>query len=142
MVYSASAVIAVQENHSQFHYVLKQGVWTVIGFGAMFVMMRLNYQFLNRAWIVYGLLLSTVVLLLAVFAFPPINGARRWIRLSACSVQPSEVANLSLAIFVAYFIGRRAGEEAEPVRAVHPGDLREGGAGHVVKRERQRVDRA
>src|SRR5512133_1867736 len=42
MVYSASAIIAVQENHSQFHYVLKQGIWTLIGFGAMFVMMRFD----------------------------------------------------------------------------------------------------
>ncbi|HEX6190352.1 MAG TPA: putative lipid II flippase FtsW [Pyrinomonadaceae bacterium] len=111
MVYSASAVIAVQENHSQFHYVMKQGIWTLIGFGAMFVMMRFDYQLLNRAWIVYGLLFVTIVLLVAVFAFPAINGARRWIKFSGFSAQPSELAKLSLAIFVAYFIQRRAGEE-------------------------------
>jgi cell division protein FtsW len=111
MVYSASAIIAVQENHSQFHYVVKQGIWTLIGFGAMFVMMRLDYQRLNRRWIVYGLLLMTVLLLVAVFAFPPVNGARRWIKWSGFSAQPSEVAKLSLAIFVAYVIERRAGDE-------------------------------
>ena len=111
MVYSASAVIAVQENHSQFHYVMKQGIWTLIGFGAMFVMMRFDYQLLNRAWIVYGLLFVTILLLVAVFAFPAVNGARRWIKLSGFSMQPSELAKLSLAIFVAYFIQRRAGEE-------------------------------
>ncbi|MGZ5435387.1 MAG: putative lipid II flippase FtsW [Pyrinomonadaceae bacterium] len=111
MVYSASAVIAVQENHSQFHYVMKQGIWTLIGFGAMFVMMRFDYQLLNRAWIVYGLLFVTIVLLVAVFAFPAVNGARRWIKGSGFSMQPSELAKLSLAIFVAYFIQRRAGEE-------------------------------
>jgi cell division protein FtsW len=111
MVYSASAMIAVQENHSQFHYVVKQGIWTLIGFAVMFVMMRLDYQRLNRSWIVYGLLLLTILLLLAVFAFPPVNGARRWIKLSGFSAQPSEVAKLSLAIFVAYVIERRAGDE-------------------------------
>ena len=111
MVYSASAIIAVQENHSQFHYVLKQGIWTLIGFGAMFATMRLDYQRLNRGWIVYGLLLLTILLLLAVFAFPPVNGARRWIKLSGFSAQPSELAKLSLAIFVAYVIERRAGDE-------------------------------
>jgi cell division protein FtsW len=111
MVYSASAMIAVQENHSQFHYVLKQGIWTMIGFGAMFVMMRFDYQRLNRRWIVYGLLLLTILLLLAVFAFPPVNGARRWIKLSGFSAQPSELAKLSLAIFVAHVLERRAGDE-------------------------------
>jgi len=111
MVYSASAMIAVQESHSQFHYVIKQGIWTLIGFGTMFVMMRFDYQRLNRSWIVYGLLLLTILLLLSVFAFPPVNGARRWIKLSGFSAQPSEVAKLSLAIFVAYVIERRAGDE-------------------------------
>ena len=111
MVYSASAVIAQQENHSQFHYVLKQGVWTFIGFAAMFVMMKLDYQILNRGWIVYGLLLITIFMLVAVFAFPPVNGARRWIKFSGFSAQPSEIAKLSLAMFLAYFIQRRAGEE-------------------------------
>jgi len=111
MVYSASAVIALQENHSQFHYVLKQGVWTFIGFAAMFVMMKLDYQILNRGWIVYGLLLITIFMLVAVFAFPPVNGARRWIKFSGFSAQPSEIAKLSLAMFLAYFIQRRAGEE-------------------------------
>ena len=112
MVYSASAMIAVQENHSQFHYVLKQGIWTLIGFGAMFVTMRFDYQRLNRGWIIYGLLLLTIVLLLAVFAFPPVNGARRWIKLSGFSAQPSEVAKLSLAMFVAYVIERKSGDES------------------------------
>ncbi|HEY3102872.1 MAG TPA: putative lipid II flippase FtsW [Pyrinomonadaceae bacterium] len=111
MVYSASAVIAVQENHNQFHYVLKQGVWTLIGFGAMFLMMRFDYQLLNRGWIVYGLLLVTILLLLAVFAFPAVNGARRWIKVSGFSAQPSELAKLSLAMFIAYFVERRAGQE-------------------------------
>src|SRR5260370_39900041 len=80
MVYSASAVIALQENHSQFYYVIKQGVWTMIGFAVMFAAMRFDYQRLNRRWIVYGLLLITILCLLAVFAFPLVNGARRWIR--------------------------------------------------------------
>ncbi len=111
MVYSASAIIAVQENHSQFHYVVKQGIWTLIGFGAMFVTMRFDYRRLNRSWIVYGVLLLTILLLLAVFAFPPVNGARRWIKLSGFSAQPSELAKLSLAIFVAYVIERRTGDE-------------------------------
>src|SRR6266849_1051185 len=98
MVYSASAVIALQENHNQFYYVIKQGVWTLIGFAAMFMAMRFDYQRLNRWWIVYGFLLVTIALLFAVFAFSPVNGARRWMKFGGFSAQPSEVAKLSLAI--------------------------------------------
>src|SRR5206468_5331518 len=101
MVYSASAVIAQQENHSQFHYVAKQTLWTLIGFAVMFAAMRFDYERLNRRWIVYGLLIVTVLLLVAVFGFRPINGARRWIRLRDFSIQPSEIAKLTLVIFLA-----------------------------------------
>lgn len=111
MVYSASAVIAQSENHSQFHYVIKQAIWTMLGFGAMFIAMRFDYQRLNRRWIVYGALLLTIFLLLAVFAFSPVNGARRWIKFGGMSAQPSEIAKLALAIFLAYFLEKRAGLE-------------------------------
>jgi cell division protein FtsW len=111
MVYSASAVIAMQENHSQFHYVVKQGVWTMFGFVAMFAAMRLDYQRLNRRWIVYGGLLVTIFLLVAVFAFSPVNGARRWIKFAGFSAQPSEIAKLTLSLFLAYFLAKRAGDE-------------------------------
>src|SRR5258708_21881046 len=111
MVYSASAVIAQSENHSQFHYVIKQGIWTMLGFGAMFIAMRFDYQRLKRRWIVYGALLLTIFLLLAVFAFSPVNGARRWIKFGGMSAQPSEIAKLALAIFLAYFLEKRAGLE-------------------------------
>jgi cell division protein FtsW len=111
MVYSASAVIAQSENHGQFHYVIKQGIWTMLGLGAMFIAMRFDYQRLNQRWIVYGALLLTIFLLLSVFAFSPVNGARPWIKFGGKSAQPSEVAKLALVIFLAYFLERRAGEE-------------------------------
>ncbi|HEX3086600.1 MAG TPA: FtsW/RodA/SpoVE family cell cycle protein, partial [Pyrinomonadaceae bacterium] len=123
MVYSASAVIAQQENHSQFHYLIKQGLWTSIGLVAMFVAMNFDYQKLNRRWIVYGLLLVTVLLLLAVFGFRPINGARRWIRFSSFSLQPSEIAKLALVVFLARFLERREGDEASFFRTFVPGML-------------------
>ncbi len=120
MVYSASAVIAQQENHSQFHYVIKQTLWTSIGLVAMFIAMRFDYQQLNRRWIVYGLLGLTVLLLVAVFGFSPVNGARRWIKLKGFSVQPSEIAKLSLALFLARFLQKRAGDETSFWRTFLP----------------------
>ena len=115
MVYSASAVIAAAEkNHTQYYYVARQGGWTIIGLFAMWVGMRFDYGRLRNEKIAYGLLALTVLLLVAVFAFPPINGARRWIRMSGVfSLQPSEISKLALAIFLARFLERRAGREGE-----------------------------
>lgn len=120
MVYSASAVLALNEGHNQFFYVIKQGIWTLIGFVVMFGAMQFDYKRLKNRRVVYGLLIVTVVMLLAVFAFPRVNGAHRWIKLSRFSIQPSEVAKLTLAIFLAYFLERRAGDEADFWRTFVP----------------------
>ncbi|HXI26128.1 MAG TPA: putative lipid II flippase FtsW [Pyrinomonadaceae bacterium] len=120
MVYSASAMIAQQEHHSQFLYLGKQALWTSIGFVAMFVAMRFDYQQLNNRWIVYGLLALTILLLVAVFGFSPVNGARRWIKLRGFSIQPSEIAKLSLALFLARFLQRRTGDETSFWRTFLP----------------------
>ena len=120
MVYSASAVMARAENGNQYYYVIKQGIWTAVGFAAMLAAMQFDYQRLRDRRIVYGLLGLTALLLLAVFAFPRINGAHRWIRFAGFSVQPSELSKLALAIFLAYFLEKRAGEEGSLWRTFVP----------------------
>jgi cell division protein FtsW len=112
MVYSASADLAYAENGTQYHYVARQAVWTVAGLVAMMCVMQFDYGRLRDRRVVAGLVAGTVVLLLAVFLFPRINGAHRWIRLpGGFRLQPSELSKLALAIFLARFLERRAGEE-------------------------------
>ncbi|HEY9405054.1 MAG TPA: putative lipid II flippase FtsW [Pyrinomonadaceae bacterium] len=112
MVYSASADLAFAENGTQYHYVMKQAVWTVLGLFAMMGVMHFDYGRLRDRRVVVALVAGTVVLLLAVFLFPRINGAHRWIRLpGGFRLQPSELSKLALAIFLARFLERRAGEE-------------------------------
>ena len=113
MVYSASAVMALRENGNQFHYVVKQGIWTGIGFVVMLAAMQVDYKHLKNRRVVYGLLVVTTIMLLAVFGFPATNGAYRWIKLPKFSIQPSELAKPTLVIFLAYFLERRAGEEGQ-----------------------------
>src|SRR5687768_16089735 len=120
MVYSASAVVAQGENHGQFHYVIKQAMWTLIGFAVMLLATQFDYQRLRNRRLVYGLLAVTVVLLITVFAFPRINGAHRWIRFAGFSMQPSEAAKLALAIFLAYFLEKHAGDETSFWRTLLP----------------------
>ncbi len=123
MVYSASAVMALRDNGSEFHYVIKQGIWTGLGFIAMLAAMQFDYNRLRDRRLVYGLLLLTVVLLIAVFAFPSINGAQRWIKLKSFRLQPSELSKLSLVIFLAYFLEKRVGEEHSFWRTFAPAGL-------------------
>ena len=62
----------------------------------------------------------TIAGLLAVFAFGKVNGAHRWIKFDHFSVQPSEISKLTLAVFLAYFLEKRAGEEGDFWRTFVP----------------------
>lgn len=109
MVYSASAMISLRETggETQFAYFFKQFGFTVAGLLVMAAAAKVDYRRLQSPWVVYGLLLLTACLLTAVFAFPPVNGARRWIRLQGFSLQPSELAKIALPLFLAYFLTRK-----------------------------------
>jgi cell division protein FtsW len=120
MVYSASAIMAERDNGNQFFYVIKQGVWIVIGFGVMLLMMQFNYQLLKNRRLVYALLFMCSIALMGVFAFSATNGAHRWIKLPGVSIQPSEISKLALIIFLGYFLEKRAGEEGDFWRTFLP----------------------
>jgi cell division protein FtsW len=106
MVYSASAMIAQRETGgaSQFTYFYKQFAFTAIGLAGMYAASRIDYRRYQTSSFVYGVLAFTVVCLVAVFAFPEINGASRWIRFAGLSFQPSEIAKISLPLFLAFFL--------------------------------------
>src|SRR4051794_26816028 len=109
MVYSASAMFALKETESgsQYTYFYKQLAFTLGGLGAMYLMSRIDYHRLQEPLVVYSIIGVTVVLLLAVFGFPAINGARRWIRIAGFSFQPSEMAKLALPVFLAYYLTKK-----------------------------------
>lgn len=112
MVYSASAMISLRETANdpngatQFQYFFKQFIFTAIGLAVMYLASRIDYRFWQNKYVVFAALGVTVVLLLAVFGFPAINGARRWIRVPGFSLQPSEMAKVALPIFLAWFLTR------------------------------------
>jgi len=106
MVYSASAMIAFRESQetSQYGYFFKQAAFILIGISVMYLVSRLDYRVLNDRRVVFGVIAVTALMLLAVFFFPAINGARRWIRFAGLSFQPSELAKVALPIFLAWFL--------------------------------------
>ncbi len=113
MVYSASAMISLKETASsaggptEFQYFFKQFSFTILGLVAMYVVSRIDYRIYQNRLVVASLLLVTAILLISVFFFPAINGARRWIRIPGMSFQPSEIAKLALPLFFAWFLTER-----------------------------------
>jgi cell division protein FtsW len=107
MVYSASAVQAMAKYDEPSYFLLKQVIWAVMGLGLMLVAMHVDYHEYRRPWLIWGLVGATTVMLLAVFLFPEINGARRWLNIQHISVQPSELAKLAAILFAAALLDGR-----------------------------------
>ena len=122
MVYSASAMIAHRETGgaSQFTYFYKQFLFTAIGLGVMLTASVIDYRRYQNSVIVFAGLAVTFVLLIAVFGFPAINGAQRWIRFGGFSLQPSEIAKVVLPLFLAWFLTLKENNMGDPLRTVLP----------------------
>jgi len=80
----------------------RQIIWAVLGLAVMLVATLPDYRAL-APWS-YGLFVVAIVLLVVVYFFPPINGARRWIRLGPIGFQPSELAKLAYVLALAQWL--------------------------------------
>ena len=107
MVYSASAVQALNKYNAPYHFLFRQLAWGVIGIALMLVAMRVDYHHYKRPTVIWGVLILVVGALLSVFLFGKINGTRRWIVLAGVSLQPSEMAKLAAIIFTSALLERR-----------------------------------
>lgn len=65
-----------------------------------------SYRKLGR-WS-YALFVLALVLLVLVHFFPPVNGARRWLRIGSLSFQPSELAKIACVLVVAQCLKDRS----------------------------------
>ena len=137
MVYSASAMIALKETQgeSQLTYFYKQFGFTVAGLAAMYLTSKINYRRYQNEYVVYGILAVTILLLLSVFGFHSINGARRWIRFPGFSFQPSEIAKIALPVFLAYFLTKNEDVIGDLKETVLPCVLVLGGLGALIMLE-------
>jgi cell division protein FtsW len=113
MVYSASAIVAADRFHDPYFFLKKQAAWALLGGGALWGGLRLDYRRLEA--VVVPVLVVAAILLVLVLVPPfgqAINGTRRWIRVAGVSIQPAELAKLALVMYLAAFLSRK-GEKVD-----------------------------
>ena len=107
MVYSASSARAALAADDPAYYLKRQALYACIGLAVLAFLSRVDFRILRR----FGgpLLAVSLVLLVAVLALgEPVNGARRWLSLGIVDFQPSELAKLALALWLAALLTRCA----------------------------------
>ena len=99
MIYSASSYYAMFTYGDSMFFLKKQLMLVPLGFFAMMFMMGFDYHKIKTysVWV----LLACIPLLFAVFFFPDVNGAQRWIKLGPLSFQPSDLTKYAVVIFLA-----------------------------------------
>lgn len=107
MVYSASAVLAMDRYHQPYFFLAKQLTWAVLGLFLFFLVIRIDYHNYKQPVVIWTMLALVAIALVAVLFSHPINGTRRWFALGGIGVQPSEVAKLAAILFCAALLERR-----------------------------------
>ena len=106
MVYSATSASAAIGGANPMSYLERQGTFAVLGLAGMILATRFEYgrlRALAPAFVLVALALCAAVLVVAT----PVNGARRWIGFGPAAFQPSELAKLALAFWVAAYLTRK-----------------------------------
>jgi cell division protein FtsW len=107
MVFSASAIVAKERFGSETAFLVKQGIYALIGLIAMFALMNVDYRKLNGQTMVFTTLGITSLFLAAVFLLDRSHNTHRWIKLGILSFQPSELAKPAIILFMAHFLESR-----------------------------------
>jgi cell division protein FtsW len=107
MVYSASAVVALERFQQPYLFLTKQALWSVLGLAVLGVAMRVDYRTYRNEAFVWALLALVLTMLVAVLFSAPVNGTRRWFGVGGLGIQPSELAKIACVLFTALMLERR-----------------------------------
>ncbi|MBW7960082.1 putative lipid II flippase FtsW [Patescibacteria group bacterium] len=107
-IFESSAVRSAADFGDSLHYLKYQSVWLFVGFIIMIIFSRFNYKNLHSFSLIA--LISTICLLMIVL-IPGIGlqakGARRWIDFGLFNVQPTELAKLTIIIYLSsWFVNK------------------------------------
>jgi len=107
MVYSASALLALERFQQPHLFLVKQALWTALGLAVLAIAIRVDYRtYRNEAfiWVLVGIVAAMLV---GVLFSAPVNGTRRWFGFGGLGIQPSELAKIGCVLFTAIMLERR-----------------------------------
>lgn len=108
MVASSSIMVSTKYYHQPFHFLIRQICYLIVGLIAAMIVMRID----SSTWekISVPMLLICVFLLIVVL-IPGIgrvvNGSRRWVALGPITIQVSELAKMTMILYLSGYLVRQ-----------------------------------
>ncbi len=111
MIFISSTLMAQSQYNDAYYFIKRQGVYALLGLGALFLGRSIDYHRYKR-WIYFILLLSLISL---VLVFVPgiggkVRGAARWLRLGPRPLQPAAFAKRAVGRFMGFYRSRQPGK--------------------------------
>lgn len=108
MVASSSVMVSTKFYHQPFHYLIRQICYLFAGFLIAIVVMRID----SSIWEKYSVTLLLICILMLVLVLIPgigkmVNGSRRWFSVGPLGIQVSELAKLTMILYVAGYLVRQ-----------------------------------
>lgn len=108
MVFSSSSSLTLASQkfgNDSLYFVKKQVVFVILGTIVMFTVMNIHYSKFKK-WYV-PIFILTLILLLAVAFAERINGAKSWLSIGKLGIQPTELAKLSIILYLSALISKK-----------------------------------
>ena len=129
-IYSTGSIQALRLERSEMFFFFKQFVSVILGFIALIIAYHIPLDFYKKnVKIIFAV---TLVLLIAVFFMPSINGAKRWIVLPIYSFQPSELAKFTAILYLAYYLDKKNDRMWDFMKGFLPATLLVGGLAALI----------
>ena len=101
MVFSSSAILASDKYAQTFHFLIHQLIGAGMGLVLILIILFIKKPFYETPSFIYGLLTLTFILLSLCLVMPAMGSTQRWIHFYGLRFQPSELAKISLVLFIA-----------------------------------------
>lgn len=116
MVYSTSSYTAELKMGTPTYYLVRQGIFALLGIVAMLITARLDYHWWKRfsLLMMWGIIALLILVLISTLGTTS-HGAVRWLQIGPVQFQPSEAAKIVIILFTAHMA---------TIRAARIGDLK------------------
>lgn len=103
MVFSSSSSLFFKGD--PLYFLKRQLVWVVLGSIVMFTVMNIHYSKFKK-WYA-PIFIITLILLLLVASSERINGAKSWLSIGGLGIQPTELAKISIILYLSALITKK-----------------------------------